>query len=367
MHVLIVKVSSLGDIIHTLPAVTDAWRANRSIRFDWVVEEAFSEVPAWHPAVDKVIPVALRRWRKNIIRTWRSGEYTRFKQNLQSRHYDLVIDAQGLIKSGFISRMSRGLTVGLSNHTIREPQATLFYNVKYAVPWEQHAVSRVRDLFSRALSYQVEPHFCDYGLDARRFDDGEDAGTDKEKALVFFHGTTWDSKKWPEAYWQQLVTIAGEHGYQVKLPWGNEEEHERANRLARGADNAIVLARMGLTDIARELLRSEGVVAVDTGLAHLATALDIPVVSIYGASNPDLTGTYGYRQLHLRSSIACAPCMSKTCRYRGEVPVDVSGPERFEVMPACYAENPPQQVWEKMSALLKGGPGSLDSYFYPKS
>ena len=153
MRVLIVKVSSLGDIIHTLPAVTDACRVIKNIKFDWVVEEAFAEIPGWHPAVDKVIPVAFRRWRKNLIGTWRSGEFKQFKQNLQERHYDLVIDAQGLIKSGVISRISRGLTVGLNDPTIKEPLATLFYNILYLVPWEQHAVSRVRELFSRAFNY----------------------------------------------------------------------------------------------------------------------------------------------------------------------------------------------------------------------
>ena len=187
MRVLIVKVSSLGDIIHTLPAVTDAYRAKRGLRFDWVVEEAFAEIPNWHPAVDKVIPVAFRRWRKNLFRTWRSGEFSSFKKNLQAEHYDLVIDAQGLIKSGIISRISKGLTVGLSNRTIREPMATLFYNVVYTVPWQQHAVERVRDLFSRTFNYTIDTKTCDYGLDAEKF---RSPGARPDKYLVFLHGTT---------------------------------------------------------------------------------------------------------------------------------------------------------------------------------
>lgn len=169
MRVLIVKVSSLGDVIHTLPAVTDAYRAKRGLRFDWVVEEAFAEIPSWHPAVDKVIPVAFRRWRKNLVKTWRSGEFGAFKSNLQKEYYDLIIDAQGLIKSGIISRMSRGLTVGMSNHTIREPMASLFYNVLYTVPWQQHAVERIRDLFSRTFNYTIDQKTCDYGIDRNLF------------------------------------------------------------------------------------------------------------------------------------------------------------------------------------------------------
>ncbi|MFL2875223.1 MAG: glycosyltransferase family 9 protein, partial [Pseudohongiellaceae bacterium] len=123
MRVLIVKVSSLGDIIHTLPAVTDAYRAHPNLSFDWVVEENFTEVPSWHPAVNNVIPIAIRRWRHNLLNTYLNREFGTFKRKLQGVHYDLVIDAQGLIKSGLISRLSRGLTVGLSNSTIREPLA----------------------------------------------------------------------------------------------------------------------------------------------------------------------------------------------------------------------------------------------------
>ena len=144
MRVLIVKVSSLGDIIHTLPAVTDASRANRNLVFDWVVEDAFTEVPGWHPAIDNVIPVSIRRWRRHWIKSYFRGEIASFKEDLQKVHYDLVIDAQGLIKSGIVSRMSKGITVGLSNRTIREPLATLFYNKVYSVPWTEHAVERVR-------------------------------------------------------------------------------------------------------------------------------------------------------------------------------------------------------------------------------
>src|SRR5690606_1176241 len=125
-------------------------------------------------------------------------------------------DAQGLIKSGVISRISRGITVGLSTHTIREPLATLFYNVVYTVPWQQHAVERVRDLFSRTFNYSLDYNSCDYGIDPTRF---LADGAGREDALVFFHGTTWASKKWPEAYWQRLARLAGEHGLSVWLPW----------------------------------------------------------------------------------------------------------------------------------------------------
>lgn len=361
MRVLIVKVSSLGDVIHTLPAVTDAYRAKRGLRFDWVVEEGFAEIPRWHPAVDKVVPVAFRRWRKNLFKTWRSGEFSAFKKNLQEHHYDLVIDAQGLIKSGVISRIAKGLTVGLSNRTIREPTATMFYNVVYTVPWQQHAVERIRDLFSRTFNYTVDYKTCDYGIDQSRFGPNQSSG----KYLVFFHGTTWESKLWPEQYWRKLAALAGTEGYRVKLLWGNEEELQRAVAIAGESSHVDILGQQSLTDIARLLVNSQGVVAVDTGLGHLAAALSVPVISLYGSSDPELTGTYGRRQLHLRSQLACVPCLQKTCKYQGEPQLDEIAGKTFTVRPACFRSNPPELVWEKFRSLRAGGQGTLDGLFYP--
>ncbi len=361
MRVLIVKVSSLGDVIHTLPAVTDAYRAKRGLRFDWVVEEAFAEIPQWHPAVDKVIPVAFRRWRKNLYKTWRSGEFGAFKKNLQEHHYDLVIDAQGLIKSGIISRIAKGLTVGLSTRTIREPAATAFYNVVYTVPWQQHAVERIRDLFSRTFNYTVDYKTCDYGIDHSRFGTGPTA----EKYLVFFHGTTWATKLWPEQYWRKLAALAGADGYRVKLLWGNEEELRRAQDIAKATSNVDILGQQSLTDIGRLLVNSHGVVAVDTGLGHLAAALSVPVISLYGSSNPELTGTYGRRQLHLQSQLECVPCLQKTCKYQGEALFDDVDGKRFTVKPPCFRSNPPELVWDKFRFLIAGGQGTLDGLFYP--
>ena len=227
MRVLIVKVSSLGDIIHTLPAVTDAHRAHANLTFDWVVEEGFTEVPSWHPAVDKVIPVAIRRWRRNIMKTYLNHEFRSFRRALQGIHYDLVIDAQGLIKSGLISRLSRGLTIGLSNRTIREPLATLFYNKVYSVPWTVHAVDRVRQLFSRALNYDYKEKELDYGINLD--DINTNIGNSKRREVVFLHGTTRISKYWPEEKWRHLANIATDHGYDVILPWGMKKRKNAQN------------------------------------------------------------------------------------------------------------------------------------------
>jgi len=363
MRVLIVKVSSLGDIIHTLPAVTDAYRSRRGLRFDWVVEEGFTEIPRWHPAIDKVIPVAFRRWRKELYKTWRNGEFAAFKRDLQEHHYDLVIDAQGLIKSGIISRISRGLTVGLSNTTIREPLATMFYNVKYTVPWQQHAVERLRDLFSRTFNYTLDYKTCDYGLNLKQFRDPQIMAV---PYVVLLHGTTWDSKQWPMQYWKRLIRLITANGYRVKLLWGNALEKQRAQEMAENSIRVDILDRMGLTEIAKVMVNSCGVVTVDTGLGHLAAALSLPTVALYGASNAELTGTYGHHQVHLPSRIDCAPCLKKTCEYQGALLTDEFDGQTFTVRPPCYRDNPPDEVWARLAALMAGGKGTLDGLFYPE-
>ncbi|HIQ53746.1 MAG TPA: lipopolysaccharide heptosyltransferase I, partial [Pseudomonas pachastrellae] len=146
MRVLLIKTSSLGDVIHTLPALTDAARAIPGIRFDWVVEEGFAEIPSWHPAVDAVIPVAIRRWRKKPLQAVRSGEWGNFKRRLRETQYDLVIDAQGLLKSAWLTRYARAEVVGLDKSSAREPLAARFYQRRLAVAWGQHAVERTRQL-----------------------------------------------------------------------------------------------------------------------------------------------------------------------------------------------------------------------------
>lgn len=347
MRVLIIKVSSLGDVIHTLPAVTDAQRAVRDLVFDWVVEENFTEVPSWHPAVETVIPVAIRRWRRNWIKSYMDGEIGRFKTHLQNIHYDLVIDAQGLIKSGILSRMSKGLTIGLSNRTIKEPMATLFYNKVYTVPWTEHAVDRVRQLFAASFGYRYDKHFVDYGLDLSRI--GIKRNTLRQKQLVFLHGTTWHTKYWPDNYWKRLAVLATESGRRVLLPWGDEAERQRAERIATASADIEVLPRQSLTGLARHIAASEGVIAVDTGLGHLAAALATPTLSLYGPTDPGLSGTFGERQLHMQSGFACSPCMKKTCAYHGPQIFDSCGDERFPVTPACFSTLTPEKVWARFS------------------
>jgi len=297
VRVLLVKTSSLGDVIHTLPALTDAQRAIPGIQFDWVVEEGFAEIPAWHPAVAQVIPVAIRRWRKHPLQTLRSGEWRRFKARLRETRYDLVIDAQGLLKSAWLTRYVKAPVAGFDRDSIREPLASRFYDRCYAVPRDQHALERVRQLFAQALGYSIPEMIADYGLDRSQL-----ATPGEQPYLLFLHGTTWPSKHWPEAYWRQLAERMSEFGWAIRLPWGNAEEKARAERIAQGLPSASVLPRLNLGGVAKVVAGARACVAVDTGLGHLAAALDVPSISLYGPTLPGRVGAYGRSQVHL-----CAP------------------------------------------------------------
>jgi len=348
LRVLLIKTSSLGDVIHTLPALTDALRALPGIQFDWVVEEGFAEIPTWHPAVANVIPVAIRRWRKNLWQTFKNGEWRQFKQRLRDARYDLVIDAQGLLKSAWLTRYVKAPIAGLDKASAREPMAARFYDRPYAVARGQHAVERLRQLFGQALGYAVPAGLGDYGLDrSRLLAPGADA-----PFVLFLHGTTWDSKHWPELYWRQLAERMIGQGLEVRLPWGSPAEKARAERIADGLDNAVVLPKLNLAGVARVLAAAQGCVAVDTGLGHLAAALDVPTLSLFGPTNPGLTGAYGKSQVHLAADYpACAPCLQKKCTYR-PTPEDQRQVDTEREWPMCFTRLNPERVANQLGALL---------------
>ncbi|OED42821.1 lipopolysaccharide heptosyltransferase I [Endozoicomonas sp. (ex Bugula neritina AB1)] len=337
MKVLIVKTSSLGDVIHTLPALTDAAKAIPSIRFDWVVEENFAEIPSWHPAVDKVIPVAIRRWRKSLLRTWRSGEWSAFKKTLSSEKYDAIIDAQGLVKSAFLTRKAQGSTFGLDKDSAREPFASRFYDHPQTVSWDQHAVERIRQLFASSLGYTLPEHTGHFQLDKSHFDTGLIANT---PYVVFLHGTTWPTKHWPENYWSNLAAKVNSSDFHVVLPWGNGRERVRAELIASTVDHATVLPKLSLAGVAGVITAAKAVVSVDTGLGHLTAALETPAVSLYGPTNPKKVGAYGANQIHLTLN---------------DCPKDTYP----QTDPELFAPMTPDFVFQSLKRLLS--PRSLDS------
>ncbi|MFC1603041.1 lipopolysaccharide heptosyltransferase I [Pseudomonadota bacterium] len=332
MRVLIVKTSSLGDVIHALPAVTDAAAAIPGIRFDWVVEEAFAEIPACHPAVGRVIPIALRRWRKGWRAAFSSGDIQAFSQNLRQSSYDLIIDAQGLMfKSALVAMLAKGPRAGYDRSSARDPWVAPTYKRRFTISREQHAIARVRQLFAQALNYKLPEISPEYGLAQE-----EPIQTEGSPYLVLLHGTTWPSKHWPEAYWADLITLATQQGLVIHLPWGGDEERSRAERLTADHPAVQILPQMNLTELMQELRGAVGVIGLDSGLSHLAAALAVPGVTIYGSTREDLTGVMGSRHQNQVVKFPCAPCLKRVCSYTG----------KSQVQPACYEQLTPAVVWE---------------------
>lgn len=299
MRVLLVKTSSMGDVLHSLPALTDAMREIPGIVFDWVVEEGFAQIPGWHPAVNKVFPVAIRRWRKSWFSAETCDERKAFYRELKIREYDCVIDAQGLVKSAaLVTRKAHGIKHGMDWQSAREPLASLFYNKRHSVTKQQHAVERIRELFAKSLGYTKPEQQGDYAISAHFLTNLKGSA---EKYAVFLHATTRDDKHWPEANWRELIGQMAATGLRIKLPWGAPHEEERAKRLAKGFSFVDVLPKMTLENVARVLANAEFVVSVDTGLSHLTAALDRPNLTLYGPTDPGLIGGYGEHQQALKS------------------------------------------------------------------
>ncbi len=299
MKVLIVKTSSMGDVIHTLPALTDAQKAIPNVQFDWVVEQPFAEIPKWHSAVNQVIPIAIRHWRKNLFsaQTWQA--WKSYKQQLQATQYDAIIDAQGLLKSAvLVTRLAHGTKYGYDKQSAREGLSSCFYDKIFDIPYQQHAVERIRKLFAMALSYDLPTTIGDYGI-ADRFAKNLANPTACNPYIVAIHATTREDKHWQEAYWAELLQQLSKQGIAIHLPWGNEKERARAERLAQVSPLVKVLPKLTLAELALEIAGAKAVVSVDTGLSHLTAALDKPNVILYGATDPKLIGAYGKQQHYL--------------------------------------------------------------------
>lgn len=257
-----------------------------------------------------------------------SDEWTVFRHAIAAKRYDAVIDAQGLIKSALLTKFAHGTVCGYDRKTVREPLASLAYQKTFSIEKDRHAVERTRELFAQVLGYEKPDTAPNYGIDRRRF--GE---PDEPPYVLFLHGTTRSDKHWPDEYWQALCRLVCDSGMSVKLPWWSDVEHRRARHIAEMHPRAEVLSRTNIAGMAAKIARARAVVAVDTGLGHLAAALAVPTLSLYGSTSPALVGAYGPNQFHL-----CAQeCTRSHTKY---------------VQPAVFAPLTPAIVFGSLNELL---------------
>lgn len=286
LRILLVKTSSLGDVVHNFPVVTDIRGYFPEAVIDWVVEESYVPLVRLHPAVRRVIPVALRRWRSRLLgrQTWR--DMVEFRHRSRAEEYDAIIDTQGLIKSALIARAAHGRLHGFDASSAREGLAARLYDAVHHVRRGQHAVLRNRQLAAASLRYRVEGP-ARYGLDASGFT------PENNRYCVLLHGTSRADKLWPVEAWIALGRRLEEQGCECVLPWGSDDERSRSADIAAGLRQASIPALMPLDGMAALLGGATAVIGVDTGLVHLAAALERPVVAIFCGSDPALTGVYG--------------------------------------------------------------------------
>jgi heptosyltransferase-1 len=302
--VLFIKTSSLGDVIHHMPALTEARARRPDTRFAWAVEEAFAPLVRLHPAAERVIPVAARRWRGALTQSSTWQEIAAFRRAMRERRFDQVIDTQGLFKSALIGRAAKGRHHGYDPNSIKEPLACALYRVRHTVEWNQHAIARNRALTGLVLGYTPEGP-PDFGLDRNSL--AEPSGAPYG---VLLHATARADKEWPEANWRMLAAALGT-GVDLVVPFGTEAERERSTRIAAATPRARVPDRAPLDGVARLIAGASFVVGVDTGLLHLAAALGVPLVAIFSASEPGLTGPMGSGPIHVLGGKGAPPSVGE--------------------------------------------------------
>jgi heptosyltransferase-1 len=311
-RVLLIKLTSLGDLIHALPALSDAKSARPDLEFDWVIDENFREIAGWHPAVKRIVTSNHRQWREALAHPTTLGSISRLIGEIRAVEYDLVIDAQGNFKTALLSMFARGPRAGFDRHSVREWVAHLAYQRRFAASRNMHAIERLRRLFAAAMDYQVPASLPDFQIRKERF--VKPKIDLPNEYLVFVHNASWKTKLWPEAHWEDLLKRSVEAGFKVLLPWGNSEEEARAKRLAIHS-GIQVLPKLTLSEMGYVLDKARVCVCMDTGLSHLTAALNVPSITLYGSTDSGLIGASGSSQVHLKSDRFCSPCQKKTCRY----------------------------------------------------
>lgn len=334
MRILLIKTSSLGDIIHTFPAITDAAKHHPALSIDWIVEESFSQIPLLHPAVKQVFPIAIRRWRKKLWHRSTFKEMTAAIRQIRLEEYDLVLDAQGLIKSSFLSLFTRGQRYGYGWNGAREALASLFYHQKFDIPWTVTSINRTRSLFAHTFGYPVPTTPTNAGLTVDT--------TRRGNKILLLPGASWTTKKWPVEYWVELAHLIKGLGMQVTVPWSTPEEHQGALKIQSAGDHVHVLDKMTLGELAQIVATHRATVAVDSGLGYLSAAFQIPTLILWGPTTPKMIGQFDTYQHNLTSTLACAPCVKRQCVNKHLSPMQ----------PPCFVEITPALVFQRLKQEL---------------
>lgn len=280
MKILIIKTSSLGDIVHANSIISDLKINHANVEIHWLVEESFADLLNIFPT-QKVIISKFRSWKNNLFKKNTYIELSKLKQALRSENYDYVIDLQGLIRTGLISRSLNSF--GFDSNSIKEKFASYFYKKTFNVKKNLHAITRNRLLVASVMNYAIDLNNISFSYNFKK--DHTD-----HHSIMFLTGTSNVQKKWPLKYWVKLAHLFERDNYKIFLPWGSVKEYEECLAIYDQTTNCEILEKMNIDQLAKKIASTRFAIGVDTGLTHLASSLDIPTIGIYTFSNPDLTG-----------------------------------------------------------------------------
>ena len=287
MKLLIVKTTSMGDVVHATPALTDMLRAVPGLQVDWLVEQPFAAIPALHPGVQRVLPMQWRKWRHNLLqrKTW--SAMRNLRAQLREQRYDLILDLQGLVKSALWARQALGPIAGYDGASAREPAAAWWYRRKAPVPRDLHAVERCRRLAAAHLGYPMPTTPPDFGLRAP-----EPTWGAPDQYAVIIPNASRAEKLWPESRWVAVGRKLHDRGWKPVVLWGSNPEQTLAERIAAGCDGEVP-PFLRVRDMAAVLAGAHSIVGLDTGFTHLGAALGRPTIGIYCDHEPGLAGVTG--------------------------------------------------------------------------
>lgn len=289
LKVLLVKMSSMGDLVHNLPLVSDIRAHFPDAHIDWVAEEAYSPIPRLHPGVNRVIPIAWRRWRRALHRASVRQEMKAFRAALREVDYDLILDTQGLYKSALVARLAQGAIVGGDRSSIKEGGAAWLYDKCLPIARARHVIDRCRAVGAGAIGYGIDTPPV-FGIRAEPL---RAEWLPPEPYCVLMHAASRPEKLWPEAHWEALGQHLHRRGLRAALPWGSLEERARSEALAARIPGAVVPPLMTLDLAARFLAGADAVVGLDTGFTHFAAALARPTVGIFCDSDGEQAAVHG--------------------------------------------------------------------------
>ena len=289
----------MGDLMHALPAITEAKHQINNITFDWVVDKSFSSVPKWHPSVENTIETNHREWKLNLFSSQSRNEMKKVLNKIDESEYDLIVDMQNNLKSAFLSFMCNSSVTGLDAKSAREYPAHLAYEKKIMVPKAMHAIQRQKQLLASALGYKTDTENTDYGISKANFKKPLDMPSNNYAICV--QNASWITKQWPIESWKELLRILEKRDINLLFPSGNQEELDRANEICSVSEKALALEVLPLNEIAFLIDNSEFTLCSDTGLAHLSAVVGTPSLTLYGPTDTRLIGTYGENQNHFVS------------------------------------------------------------------